>query len=181
MSVLSPTENIKLLFRIQVREDKVMARFIKLIKNIGFRIVDFDEALRRVVGYISFKDLDQFRKILLDYALSYSYELTVVVKTKNLSKILENIETMSKSSEIMLRKIYRNSNEIVYVFHKHKWWLINLLTRKGVFKVVLLKKDIPLHSVLSPYYYTFYDVDEIIKEKERILNDLKTLTTLFYK
>ena len=86
MSVLSPTENIKLLFRIQVREDRVMARFIKLIKNVGFHIIDFDETLRRVVGYISFKDLEQFRKILLDYALSYSYELTVVVKTKNLSK-----------------------------------------------------------------------------------------------
>ncbi len=181
MSVLSPSENpekiIKLLFRIQVREDKVFARFLKILERNGFKITDFDEILRRIIGYSTIMSLENILKILEEYALSYSFEVTAVLKVRSLNRVIDDIKLLSRKGEFF-RKLHEYQNMLFYTFHKRKWWLIQITKSKNIIKVVLLRKHLSPLDTITPYYYTFYNVREVLSAKEEILEDLKDMISM---
>ncbi len=181
MNALSPSENIekivRLLFRIQVREDKVFTRFLKILECNRFKIIDFDEILRRVTGYSTITSLENILKILEEYALSYSFEVTAILKTKSINRIVSNAKLLSRK-EGFLRKLYEYKNISSYIFYKRRWWLIQIIKNKGIVKIILLRKQVFPLEMITPYYYTFYDLRDTLLAKEEILKDLKDIILL---
>ncbi len=180
MNVLSPSENIiRLLFRIQVREDKVFTRVLRILKNNNFKIIEFDETLRRITGYSTLSNIDNILKILKDFSLSYSFEVTLVLKIKHekISEIINNIKKIIKKG-INIQKFYEHNNKSVFVFHRHNWWLIQIMKNKKIIKITLLKRKLFPYEILSPYHYTFYDINEVLLIKNEILDDLREIFSL---
>jgi len=181
MSTLSPSESIKeivrLLFRIQVREDKVFISFLKMLERNGFKVIDFDEISRRITGYSTVTSLENILEILERFALSYSFEVTTILKARSINRIVNNVKLLSRK-EGSFRKLYEHKNTLSYVFYKRRWWLIQIIKNKSIVKIVLLRKQVSPLDTLTPYYYTFYNIRDILSVKEEILEDLKDIISL---
>jgi len=179
VNALSPPEKtIRLLFRIQVREDKVFTRFIRILRDFGFRIIDFDEMIRRIIGYVTIAKIESIASILKEYALSYSFEVTAIIKMRkpSVSDIFKNKELIGESC---IKVISKYGDELLCLFCRHRCWLVKLTRNKGLMKVTLLKKPVSPLDLLSPYYYTFYDIEEVLSDRDNLINDLKMLYSIF--
>lgn len=179
MNVLSPSEGIegmiRLLFRIQAREDKAFARFLKVLEHNKFKITDFDEISRRIIGYSVMTHLENILKVLEEYALSYSFEVTVLIKTRSINRIMDNMKKLLSEKKGFSQKLYRHKSSLTYIFCKHRCWLIQIIKNKSIVKMVLLRKRISSLETISPYYYTFYSIKDILLIREEILKDLRDI------
>lgn len=175
MNELSPSElRITLIVRLSVRQDRVLPRALRLIKDLGSTIIDLDEELRRIVFRVGFDKIKELKNILDVYASAYGMEASSILKLKSLDD-----NTIRRVLREHVRILYKDPIKITAYYKSRLVWLLELYSKKKVLKATLL--SIPElrfyggQSIISPSYYTFTDISFLIEREKDILSDVNEI------
>lgn len=179
MNELSPSEpKITLIVRLSVRQDKVLPRALRLIKNLGSTIIDLDEEFRRIVFKIEFNKIKELKNILDVYATAYSMEVSSIFKLKPLDD-----NAVKRVLRKHARILYRYPVKTTAYYKSRLAWLLELYNNKKVLKIILLNvPELKFYGgldIISPSYYTFTNIDFLVRREKDILLDANEIAEKF--
>ncbi len=177
VNALSPAEHkLTLIGRLSIRHDRVLIRAVKLLQKINASILDIDEDQRRIAFVLDILNLqpnvDELRNIVKEYCTSYSIEVNGLIRLRKIDqdKFLRLVKNVLKTTI--------NDGSRIIALHKHNnYWMIMIHPKKKVIKATMLRKKPSILELpyVSPSYYVFTDIDEIISKVESIKEDFKLL------
>jgi len=175
MNELSPSESkIMLIVRLSIRQDKVLPKALRLIKDLGSIIIDLDEELRRIVFRIEFDKIKELKNLLNTYASAYGVEASSILKLKPLDD-----NTIRRVLKEHVRILYRNHTRIIAYYKSRLAWLLELYSKKKVLKMILLSiPELKLYggqNIIPPSYYTFTNIDFLVEREKDILSDINEI------
>ncbi len=177
MNALSPTEHkLTLVGRLSIRHDRILVRAVKLLQKMNANILDLDEDQRRITFTLNILNLqlniNELLSIVNEYCIAYSVEVNGLIKLGGLdhNKLLKLVK------KVLGTTISDGSRMIALYKHNH-YWMITIYPKKNVIKATVLKKKPNIFELpyISPSYYTFTNMGELISKIESVREDFKLL------